>query len=861
MALRGLRVCVTGTHSKSRAEMQGIILAQGGEFAKSCSAKTTLVLATADEVRNATTKVTQARKHNKPIVGEAWLEACLAAGKPPDDLKDYLLDGATGNAVVQPAAAAGPAVQVTGPAAFQGASDASQVMLAKKWPDGDNPTGWLMSEKLDGMRAYWSGENFFTRNGNQVHTPKWFIDDLPSSPLDGELWLGRGQFQKCMSILRKSEPTQDWQYVKFLVFDAPKHERTDGSPAPFEERLEYIKDVVGPGKTKYARQVGHRACTGQQDLEDNLRKVEAAGGEGLMLRKPKSLYEWKRSSTLLKVKTFSDEEAVVISIEQGKPGSKNAHVMGALVCKSPDGRQFNVGSGFTDAQRRKPPAVGSIITYRYQELSNSLNPRFPTFVDVREDLDWDKYCREYTAPTAGAAKALKRNHTILFTEGVGGSNDDDTSGTASGAAASAVPAAATAASQPPKKKRKSATVATSDTVRPDSVLTGIQWSWQSSNGGLKTIWTPYTSADNVEIEMAWSNQGSNGEIRLPNGYNIAFGPMEQYPTNQPHRRRNVQRTVTATDVTARQADGHASIALYSDYKRAHQLEPDIYVKTGSKMAVIDRAELDDVEWLRVRWLKSAKNTVEGWVKSRNVAALAEHAKPSAGNVKKKKKTAAHNPFAAKKVAAATAAELDGWEMDDNIPDDELRRTSSAAAAAADMAMDIAEDGIPDATQFLLASVAPPKMSEQAAAKYCKDRGLQPPKLAVPKDGEELVLGRGLHGITDPYMSSRQASLRVVKAGPGKAVLEFRALGRNACLYRKQAAGSQSAWEKLSGAKKPTKQATHNLELVQEEGSAAVTLSGGDELCLLADKTMRYKVVAAGVDGEGVNRSLTRSLTE
>jgi hypothetical protein len=890
MALSGLRICVTGTHSKTRSELQGLILAHGGEFAKTCSAKTTLVLATEDEVRNATSKITQARKHGKPIVGESWLDACIEAGAPVDE-SDHLIDGASGAsgaAAVQPASLAGPAVQLAGPAAHQGASDASQVMLAKKWSDGSDPTGWMMSEKLDGMRAYWSGENFFTRNGNQVHPPAWFIEDMPPCPLDGELWLGRGQFQRCMSILRKSEPTQDWQYVKYLVFDAPKHEGDDGSPAPFEERLEYIKSAIGPDKTQYCRAVGHRACKGQQDLEDCLRKVEAAGGEGLMLRKPGSLYEWKRSSTLLKVKTFSDEEAIVVAHEPGKAGSKNAHVLGALVCKSPDGRQFNVGSGFTDAQRRKPPAIGSVITYRYQELSNSLNPRFPVFVDERAEMDWDDYCESYIPPEQAAAKTLKRNHTILFTEGVGGSSDD--TGGASGGGASGGGAAA--AAQPPKKKRKSAAAAASSAAggasaaaAASTVVLGVEWSWQSSNGGVKTVWTPYSSADCSEIEAAWAEQGSSGQIQLGSGYVVRFNSMDQHPHRQPNRLRSVQRLVTAAEVKAQQADGHDSIALYRDYKRAHMEEPELFAKAGTKMTVVASTQLDEFEWLHVKWQKTAKNTVDGWVKSRNVAAVPVAAKPPAlsqdggGGSKKKAKAKAkpQNPFAAKKVSAAAdtadpaSADMDGWDIaadddddDDFVSDDpnELRRTSSAAAtAAADMAMDIAEDGIPDATQFLLAAVAPPKLSQEAAAKYCKDRGVQPPKLAVPKDGQPLVLGRGLHGITDPYMSSRQASLCVVQvqdspSGKKNAVLEFRALGRNACLYRKDGAGSQSPWVKLAGTKKAAQ-----TEDEEEAGSAKVVLSGGDELCLLADKTMRYKVVAAGVGGDGVNRSLTRSLTE
>ena len=165
------------------------------------------------------------------------------------------------------------------------AADASQVLLAKKWKDGDDPTGWMMSEKLDGMRAYWSGENFFSRNGNQLNPPAWFVADMPQIPLDGELWCGRGEFQRCMSIVRKSVPTQDWQYVKYLVFDAPKlQSASQVGPAPYEERLAHIATIVNPVKTQHCRAVGSRACQGQQDLESNLRKVEAAGGEGLMVR-------------------------------------------------------------------------------------------------------------------------------------------------------------------------------------------------------------------------------------------------------------------------------------------------------------------------------------------------------------------------------------------------------------------------------------------------------------------------------------------------------------------------------------------------------------------------------------------------
>ena len=102
-----------------------------------------------------------------------------------------------------------------------------------------------------------------------------------------------------------------------------------------------------------------------------------------MLRQPGSLYEVGRSSTLLKVKTFHDAEAIVIG-HQGGAG-KHKGRLGALAVKLADGTEFAVGTGFSDEQRDNPPPVGSTITFRYQELSDAGVPRFPSFVGVRVD--------------------------------------------------------------------------------------------------------------------------------------------------------------------------------------------------------------------------------------------------------------------------------------------------------------------------------------------------------------------------------------------------------------------------------------------------------------------------------------------
>ena len=80
-----------------------------------------------------------------------------------------------------------------------------------------DPKGWWMSEKLDGLRAYWDGKHFFSRLGNSFHAPEWFIKDLPyGMELDGELFGGRGKFQSTVSIV-KGGPSDRWKDIKFHV--------------------------------------------------------------------------------------------------------------------------------------------------------------------------------------------------------------------------------------------------------------------------------------------------------------------------------------------------------------------------------------------------------------------------------------------------------------------------------------------------------------------------------------------------------------------------------------------------------------------------------------------------------------------
>ncbi|HEU0034176.1 MAG TPA: DNA ligase [Kofleriaceae bacterium] len=256
---------------------------------------------------------------------------------------------------------------------------APPVLLAHKWEVDHDPTGWWMSEKLDGIRAYWDGETFVSRLGNRFFAPDWFVEDLPADTLDGELWVGRKMFQKTTSIVRSGAAGQEWKTVQYVVFDAPNAKGT------FEDRSEHARKVLQRSGAPHARWHEHVLCEGFGHLREELARVEALGGEGLMLRKPKSKYEVGRSSSLLKVKTFHDAEGTVVGHAPGT--GKHKGRLGALIVELPGGIRFNVGTGFSDAERENPPKLGTVITFRYQELSDDGVPRFPSWVGERLDVD------------------------------------------------------------------------------------------------------------------------------------------------------------------------------------------------------------------------------------------------------------------------------------------------------------------------------------------------------------------------------------------------------------------------------------------------------------------------------------------
>lgn len=258
------------------------------------------------------------------------------------------------------------------------ATDAPALPLAETYRKGIDLDRYWVSEKLDGVRAYWDGERFWSRGGHEYRAPGWFTEGFPEVPLDGELWLGRQRFAELSGIVRKLEPLDsEWRQVQFHAFDLPM------ADTPFRQRYERLQSLISEAKSPYLALVTQRPVPGHEWLMAELERVVAAGAEGLMLKRINSRYRAGRSDDLLKVKTHEDAEAVVVRHHPGQ--GRLEGLMGALEVRMPDGRQFRIGTGFTDADRASPPPPGSTITFRYRGLTNTGLPRFASFLRVRDD--------------------------------------------------------------------------------------------------------------------------------------------------------------------------------------------------------------------------------------------------------------------------------------------------------------------------------------------------------------------------------------------------------------------------------------------------------------------------------------------
>lgn len=253
-------------------------------------------------------------------------------------------------------------------------ADAPALLLAREAAADQDPAGYLVSEKFDGVRALWDGERLRFRGGGTVPAPASFLAGLPAGrPLDGELWLGRGRFDALSATVRGEQPSaRDWDAVQYLVFELP------GGEGGFAQRVERLRALAAQQPRRRWSVVEQQGVASAAALRERLAAVVAAGGEGLALHRADAPYETGRHGALLKLKPVRDAEALVVGHTPGR--GRFAGQVGALRLRDEVGREFLVGSGLSEAQRAAPPAVGSLVTYTWRgETANGL-PRFPALL-------------------------------------------------------------------------------------------------------------------------------------------------------------------------------------------------------------------------------------------------------------------------------------------------------------------------------------------------------------------------------------------------------------------------------------------------------------------------------------------------
>jgi DNA ligase 1 len=256
-------------------------------------------------------------------------------------------------------------------------TQAPPLLLAQEAPARLDPEGFLVSEKYDGVRAFWDGQVLRFRSGLPIDAPRSFIERLPPVPLDGELWLGRGRFEALSALVRRRQPDAAiWQALSYMVFELP------GALGDFASRARRIRSIARQLAWPQLVAVEHGTLASPSALQRRLDEVVAAGGEGLMLRRVDAAYEAGRSHALLKLKPLHDAEGQVLARLAGR--GRHAGRVGALRLRTPQGVEFALGTGFSDAQRESPPAVGSVVSFTHRGFTADGVPRFASFLRVHE---------------------------------------------------------------------------------------------------------------------------------------------------------------------------------------------------------------------------------------------------------------------------------------------------------------------------------------------------------------------------------------------------------------------------------------------------------------------------------------------
>ncbi len=250
------------------------------------------------------------------------------------------------------------------------------LFLLNTYDESKEVVGWVMSEKLDGIRGFWNGQELLTRGGKKLNPPAWFTQNYPPFAIDGELWTKRGDFENISSIVRTKRTNLRWRQITHQIFEVPNQS------GGLLQRLAVLADYLQATPIAHLHIIKQTPIINKQQLQDFLAEVTGHKGEGVVVRDPNTAYKTGRLTSALKVKKYLDTECIVLKILPGK--AKYKQMMGSVLCQTDTGKRVKIGSGFKDKDRANPPMVGSKITFKYYGLTNKGNYKYPVYLRVRK---------------------------------------------------------------------------------------------------------------------------------------------------------------------------------------------------------------------------------------------------------------------------------------------------------------------------------------------------------------------------------------------------------------------------------------------------------------------------------------------
>lgn len=260
---------------------------------------------------------------------------------------------------------------------FATGSQKPDLLLATVYKSGINVQRYWISEKLDGVRAYWDGEKLISRQGNVFNAPAWFTEGFPQQPLDGELWLARDSFEQTLSIIKSKNKQDQWALLTYQLFELPK------AKGSFTERLQQLEILVAQTTNPYLKVIPQFRVQSETELQRLLEEYVAKDAEGLMLHHQDAPYRTGRSGDLIKLKPYQDAEGEIVAYRYGQ-GKYQGQIRGYVVALE-DGRRINISNGLKNTERESPLPIGAVITYQYNGYTTTGKPRFARYLRVRND--------------------------------------------------------------------------------------------------------------------------------------------------------------------------------------------------------------------------------------------------------------------------------------------------------------------------------------------------------------------------------------------------------------------------------------------------------------------------------------------